>query len=109
IPGSGVTADDFWKGAAAIFTDLAPRNRELLEIREDLQTRIDEWHRNNPGIVDPAAYKKFLSEIGYLLDEPEATEIRTTNVDAEISEIAGPQLAVPILNARYARHAATAP
>lgn len=108
LPGTGIDQEDFWTGVAGIFTDLAPRNRELLDTRESLQSQIDEWHRANPGPVDPAAYKEFLTRIGYLVPQPEGVTATTENVDDEISVIAGPQLVVPILNARFALNAANA-
>ena len=108
LPGSGVDQEAFWSGAAEVINDLAPRNRELLAIRDDLQAKIDQWHRDHPGAIDFAAYKAFLIEIGYLVDVPEDFQISTTGVDSEIAETAGPQLVVPILNARFALNAANA-
>ncbi|QKT07385.1 malate synthase G [Gordonia sp. X0973] len=111
LPGTGVDQDAFWAGAAAVIGEFAPRNRELLAVREDLQAKIDQWHRDHPaadGKVDFAAYKDFLTEIGYLVAPPEDFEISTSGVDTEISETAGPQLVVPILNARFALNAANA-
>ncbi|MFZ2241365.1 MAG: malate synthase G [Gordonia amarae] len=108
LPGSGVDQETFWSGAAEVINDLAPRNRELLAIRDDLQAKIDQWHRDHPGAIDFPAYKAFLIEIGYLVDVPEDFQISTTGVDSEISETAGPQLVVPILNARFALNAANA-
>ncbi|MFT3900110.1 MAG: malate synthase G [Gordonia sp. (in: high G+C Gram-positive bacteria)] len=111
LPGTGVDQDAFWAGAAKVVGDFAPRNRELLAVRDDLQGQIDQWHRDHPaenGKVDFDAYKKFLTDIGYLVTPPEDFEIGTANVDAEISETAGPQLVVPILNARFALNAANA-
>lgn len=108
LPGSGVTEEQFWAGAAAIIHDLAPRNRELLARREELQGQLDEWYRAHPGVPDPEAYAAFLREIGYLLDEPAEVTVTTANVDDEVARIAGPQLVVPLLNARFATNAANA-
>ncbi|WP_026918008.1 malate synthase G [Gordonia shandongensis] len=107
LPGTGVDADTFWTGAAAVIGDLAPRNRELLQVREDLQRSIDTWHRENQDF-DFAEYKKFLTEIGYLVPVPDDFEITTTGVDDEIAQVPGPQLVVPILNARFALNASNA-
>ncbi|WP_010541618.1 malate synthase G [Dietzia alimentaria] len=108
IPGTGIDPDAFWAGASEIFTDLAPRNRELLDKRDELQTRIDTWHHENPAPIDPAAYKAFLEEIGYLVPEPGSVAVNTENVDDEIATVAGPQLVVPIMNARFAINAGNA-
>lgn len=109
LPGTGVDADAFWAGVDKVVTDLAPRNRELLERRDDLQTQIDRWHRQRAiEPLDGAAYQDFLTEIGYLVPEPEDFTITTANVDDEITTTAGPQLVVPILNARFALNAANA-
>jgi malate synthase len=108
LPGSGVEPDAFWAGADALIHELAPRNRELLARRDELQTRIDDYHRAKPGVPDAAEYTAFLREIGYLLDEPEDFEVTTSNVDEEVANIAGPQLVVPLLNARFATNAANA-
>ncbi|MGW0021149.1 malate synthase G [Rhodococcus sp. NPDC003382] len=109
IPGSGVDADAFWAGADKVIHDLAPRNRELLAIRDDLQGKIDTWHRDRAGQPhDPAAYKAFLQEIGYLVPVPAPFEVTTANIDSEIATTAGPQLVVPVLNARFALNAANA-
>ncbi|MDH3993606.1 MAG: malate synthase G, partial [Gammaproteobacteria bacterium] len=108
-PGTGVSAAQFWQALEAIVTDLGPRNRALLAIREDMQAQIDTWHREHPGAdYDRAAYKVFLQDIGYLLPEPADFSIATQNVDAEVATLAGPQLVVPVMNARYALNAANA-
>lgn len=109
IPGTGVDAQAFWDGFAALVHDLAPENRALLEKRAALQAKIDDWHKKNRGgHFDLAAYKAFLFEIGYLVKEGPAFTIETRKVDPEISVIAGPQLVVPVMNARYALNAANA-
>ncbi|QBK29298.1 malate synthase G [Roseitalea porphyridii] len=109
MPGTGVDPDVFFEAFAAIVRDLTPKNRALLERRETLQTQIDDWHRkrrNQPH--DHEAYRRFLEEIDYLLPEGPDFEIETANVDPEIASVAGPQLVVPITNARYALNAANA-
>ncbi|MCW2844426.1 MAG: malate synthase [Nocardioides sp.] len=108
LPGSGVDAEAFWAGFAAIVHELAPRNRELLARRDQLQSQLDEWHRNQPGSPDADAYAAFLREIGYLLDEPGDVAVTTADVDDEVASIAGPQLVVPLLNARFATNAVNA-
>jgi len=108
-PGTGIEPGQFWQALDAIVTDLGPRNRELLAIREDMQAKIDAWHRDNPGAdYDRAAYKTFLQDIGYLLPEGDDFSISTENVDSEVATLAGPQLVVPVMNARYALNAANA-
>ena len=109
LPGSGVDEATFYKGLAGLVADLAPRNRALLVRRDELQAKIDAWHRaHRSHDFDAAAYQKFLREIGYLHKQPAPQTITTANVDDEIATIAGPQLVVPISNARYALNAANA-
>ncbi len=109
LPGTGIAAAAFWSGFAGLLQDFAPQNRALLAKRDDLQAKIDAWHiarRGQPH--DHAAYKAFLAQIGYLLPEGPAFTIETTNVDPEIASVPGPQLVVPVTNARYALNAANA-
>ncbi len=109
LPGTGVDLGDFWAGFERLLDDLAPRNRALLARREELQQAIDQWHLARKGQpLDLAEYKAFLREIGYLVEEPAPFAIRTQNVDAEMAKIAGPQLVVPVMNARFALNAANA-
>ncbi|MDF2467272.1 MAG: malate synthase, partial [Ramlibacter sp.] len=109
LPGTGVDSAAFWKGFDAIVADLAPRNIALLAERDRLQAELDTWHKANPGpIRDMAAYRGFLEKIGYLVPPPAGAKATTANVDAELALQAGPQLVVPILNARYALNAANA-
>ncbi|MCL6690393.1 malate synthase G [Pseudomonas sp. R3.Fl] len=109
LPGTGVQAEAFWKGFDALVHELAPKNRGLLAERDRLQTELDTWHRAHPGpIQDMPAYRAFLESIGYLLPAPASVQATTANVDSEITQQAGPQLVVPVMNARYALNAANA-
>jgi malate synthase len=109
LPGTGVDPESFWAGVDKVVTDLTPRNDELLARRDDLQAQIDRWHRQRiVGGFEPAEYKQFLTDIGYLLPDPGDFTIGTSGVDPEITSTAGPQLVVPILNARFALNAANA-
>ncbi|RZI41943.1 malate synthase G [Herbaspirillum sp. HC18] len=109
LPGSGIDSAAFWKGFDAIVSELAPKNAALLAERDRIQLEMDKWHKANRGpIRDKAAYKQFLQSIGYLLPMPQEVKVTTANVDAELALQAGPQLVVPILNARYALNAANA-
>jgi malate synthase len=109
LPGTGIEAATFWQGFDAIVGDLAPKNVALLAERDRLQSELDAWHKAQPGpIADMPAYQAFLEKIGYLVPVPTGAKATTTNVDAELAIQAGPQLVVPILNARYALNAANA-
>lgn len=109
LPGSGVEAGAFWKGFSDLLHDFGPRNRDLLEQRAGLQAAIDDWHRaNRRQAFDRAAYRAFLEEIGYIEPGGPAFSITTSNVDLEMAEVAGPQLVVPIMNARFALNALNA-
>ena len=109
LPGTGLDGEAFWSGFSDLVHDLAPRNAALLEIRQHHQDQIDEWHRSRRGqAIDQDAYKAFLSEIGYLVEEGPDFSVGTANVDPEIAALPGPQLVVPITNARYALNAANA-
>ena len=109
LPGTALEATAFWKALADIVKTFTPRNRKLLAVRDEMQAKISAWHKANPGAdYDRAAYKAMLEDIGYLLPQPAPFKIATQNVDPEIAEIAGPQLVVPVMNARYALNAANA-
>jgi malate synthase len=108
LPGTGIEPARFWASLADIVSRFGPENRRLLDKRDALQATIDTWHTAHPGRVDPAAYRAFLHDIGYIVDVPAPFTVETTGVDPEISSIAGPQLVVPVSNARYALNAANA-
>ena len=109
VPGTGVATAQFWQGLGALIRDLMPHNKSLLDKRDALQGQIDAWHLENRGkLISPEGYVRFLRDIGYLQPEPSDFSIGTENVDAEIATIAGPQLVVPVTNARYALNAANA-
>ncbi|SNT06841.1 malate synthase [Noviherbaspirillum humi] len=109
LPGTGIDSAKFWEGFDAIVHEMAPKNVSLLAERDRIQVEIDQWHRAHPGpIQDMPAYRSFLQSIGYLVPRPEGVKVTTENVDAELALQAGPQLVVPILNARYALNAANA-
>ena len=108
LPGTGVDAGDLWRGFARLLADLVPVNRALLAKRDALQAALDQWHRDHPGPVDTEAYLSFLRAIGYLAPETGDFEVSTAGVDPEIATLAGPQLVVPVMNARFALNAANA-
>lgn len=109
LPGTGIGAAAFWQGAAAIFAQFAPENAALLAKRDAIQTQIDAWHQERAGQpLDAAAYQGFLRDIGYLVPEPAPFQIGSENVDDEVARLAGAQLVVPILNARFLLNAANA-
>ena len=109
LPGTGVSADTFWSGFSDLVHELGPKNRDLLQVREDMQAKIDAWHKERAGQDhDAVAYTAFLREIGYLVPEGPACSIDTAGVDPEIASVPGPQLVVPITNARFALNAANA-
>ena len=109
LPGTGVDVDAFWQGFADCLAELGPRNKDLLRVRDDLQEQIDAWHRERRGQpLDEVEYKTFLQDIGYLLPVPDDFSITTQNVDDEIALMAGPQLVVPVMNARFCINAANA-
>src|SRR5690625_4296027 len=107
LPKTGLDVEQFWQDFEKIFLEFTPRNTELLEKRQQLQDQINDWHKQN-DVFSAAEYKTFLEEIGYLEDEVDDFELNLENVDDEISQIAGPQLVVPINNARFAINAANA-
>ena len=105
LPGTGISTDTFWQGFADIVNELTPINRALLEKREQLQAKIDDYHKQQP-VWDAANYQAFLGDIGYLIPEPASFSIETEQVEPEIANTAGPQLVVPVSNARFALNAA---
>ena len=109
IPGTNIKTDEFWNSFGKIVHELAPLNKKLIQKREDIQKKIDEWHKKNKGKeLNKKEYLEFLKSISYIVEEKDEFNIETTNVDDEISTIAGPQLVVPVDNARYALNAANA-
>ena len=108
LPEIDIDAEKFWADTASYFADLTPKNKALLARRDELQEQMDQYYRENPGQPDPAAHEEYLRSIGYLVDQPLDGAIRTENVDAEFADVAGPQLVVPITNARFAINAANA-
>ena len=111
LPKVGVDSDSYWSGFEKVIKEFTPRNKALLETRDKIQAQIDQWHLDNPakdGESDYPAYKTFLKDIGYLLPEGDDFTVTTENVDDEIAHIAGPQLVVPVRNARYALNATNA-
>ena len=101
--GTDISPENFWKDFDKVVHELASKNKELIDFRETLQKKIDKWHINNRGKdIQIKEYKKFLKEIGYLKDEGSDFKIETSNIDEEIASVAGPQLVVPVMNARYA-------
>ncbi|MCA0434637.1 MAG: malate synthase G [Proteobacteria bacterium] len=108
LPGTGIAPEHFWASFSALIHDLAPENRALLKTRDDMQAKIDAWHKANGAPSDPAAYRAFLTETGYIVPEGPDFHIETAQVDPEIATIAGAQLVVPVMNARYALNAANA-
>ena len=110
LPGTDIDPDSFWAGVDKVVTDLQPQNQDLLARRDQLQAQIDKWHRHHViEPIDPETYRQFLTEIGYLLPEPDDFTITTAGVDDEITKTAGPQLVVPVLNARFALNAVQRP
>ena len=109
LPGTGIAPAAFWTGAARIFEGFAPENRALLKTRDEMQAQIDAWHEARRGqAIDQGEYQAFLRAIGYLVDEPQAFSITSERVDDELARLAGPQLVVPVLNARFLLNAANA-
>ncbi len=109
LPGTGISPDAFWAGAAKIFEGFAPENRALLKTRDEIQAQIDAWHQARRGqAIDQGEYQAFLRSIDYLVDEPQPFSITSERVDDELARLAGPQLVVPVLNARFLLNAANA-
>src|SRR5690606_20315762 len=108
LTGTGVGAEQFWRGLADILARFTPENRALLSERDRMQAEIDRWHSARPGRFDAAEYQAFLRELGYLVAEPPGFNVQSTNVDAEVATMAGPQLVVPSLNDRFVLNAANA-
>src|SRR3569623_878092 len=109
LAGTGIAAEAYWAGLAGLVERCMPRNRELLAIRDGMQSQIDDWHhQHGPVSKDPVGYQAFLKEIGYVVPEPGDFQIETTGLAPELSTICGPQLVVPVSNARYALNAANA-
>ena len=109
LPGTSIKSDDFWNKFEKVIHELSPINKSLIEKRQTIQKKIDEWHKNNKGKdLDKKEYTEFLKSISYIVDEKEDFKIETSDVDQEIASIAGPQLVVPVDNARYALNAANA-
>ncbi|MCH1866793.1 malate synthase G [Nocardioides sp. CFH 31398] len=108
LPGSGLESDSFWEGLAALVAELSPRHRELLAERDRIQAALDDWHSAHPGTPEPDAYRSLLRDLGYLLEEPAEVSVTTSGVDPEVAGIPGPQLVVPLLNARFATNAVNA-
>ena len=107
LPGTNIDSNKFWNSFEKAVHELVPKNKELLKTRDQMQKKIDKWHIDNKGKeFNSEIYENFLKEIGYLVKEGEKFSIETKNVDAEISNIAGPQLVVPVMNARYSLNAA---
>src|SRR5690606_3806000 len=109
LPGTAVSADQFWSGFSALVAEHAPTNERLLLRRDELQSQVDDWHRRyGPVVNNPQGYEFFLRDIGYLVSEPADSTIETAGLEPEISSLCGPQLVVPVSNARYALNAANA-
>ncbi len=108
LPESGVEQESFWAGLEGYLNEFIPTNRALLAKRKQLQSQINDWHQANPQAIEPQAYQQFLRDINYIVDEPQHVSLDTAKVDRELALLAGPQLVVPVMNARYALNAANA-